>query len=145
MKNSELFFDDTQPEVSGPSDDDLRVSQGVIERLAFDAYRRKSEEVRAKQFAQNIISTLNPQYSWVADIEPSVLRDSLQDITAAREEIARQSIDTASDWHIYRHFRVAVETEEPRERDMRTVLLLEALMDGNVRNSTLPTLPVFYL
>lgn len=145
MKTAELFFENTPLEATALTDQEARVSQGIVDRLAFDAFRRKAEEVRAGQFAQEIVSTLNPHYSWVADIEPSVLRDIFQDITSAREELAQQSGDNASDWHIYRHFRVAVEIEEPRERDMRTVLLLEALMNGDVRNGTLPTLPIFFL
>ena len=144
MKSAELSFENEPREILTLTDQEVRVAQGISARLVFDAFRRKSEEVRAKQFIQEVTPALNPQYGWIADIEPCVLRDTFEDIATAREKIAQENGKSPLDWHVYRHFRATVETEETRERDMRTVLLLEALMNGDVRNGTLPALPVIY-
>ncbi len=115
------------------------------ERFAFDVARRISEEKTAQTFIQSAVATLDSQYHWVADLSPSLVRESFIDITTFREAYHTQHQAAPSDWHTFRHFRLEVETDTPSDRDMHTVLLLEALMNGDVRNGTLPQIPKMFL
>lgn len=113
------------------------------EQLAFNAVRRATEGANAQRFIEKAATELDPQYGWVAQTAPEDIRHLSLTIDSFQDDYYSRHQKPANAQQIYRHVRMKVETDIPHPQDERSVLLLEALMNGDLRTGTTPRLPKF--
>ncbi|MGH7217952.1 MAG: hypothetical protein ACREGE_00700 [Candidatus Microsaccharimonas sp.] len=114
-----------------------------FEQLAFNAVCRATESANAARFITTITDELDSQYSWVSQVAPEDIRHLSLTIDLFKEDYYTRNQKLPSPQHTYRHVRMKVETDTPTPQDEQSVLLLEALMNGDIRSGTIPKLPKF--
>jgi hypothetical protein len=119
------------------------LEQLQCDQLAFNAVRKATEDTNAKRCIESIVTNLDPHYNWVAQTDPQAIRYLSATVDSIKNDYYSQHQKPASAQHIYRHVRLKVETDTPEQQDEQALLLLEALMNGDVRTGTLPRLPTF--
>ncbi len=141
-----LYYRKLQAEAHMHASEEVRPASLELlayEQMAFIALCRASETEAARRFIVSTSLTLSTQYSWVSQVEAESVRQLSLTIDAFRDEYYTRHQKAPSAQRIYRHVRMKVETDAPSPQDEQSVLLLEALMNGDVRSGVIPQLPKF--
>lgn|GEM_PF-3654553 len=136
LLRSKLLFEATPAALESTPLEQLR-----YEQMAFAAVRRASERKQTQKFINEIADSLDSQFRWVGQTDPEDVRHLSLTVSSFQEQYQARHQKAPSSQQVYRHVRMRVETTEPTAQDERAVLLCEALMNGDVRNGTLPLLP----
>lgn len=132
-------FARTIPEASSVSPHE----QLRYEQLAFNAVRRATEIASAERFIGTIATELDSQYSWVSQVDIESIRHLSLTVDSFQNEYYTRHQKLPNAQQIYRHVRMKVETDTPTLHDEQSILLLEALMNGEIRTGAIPQLPKF--
>lgn len=99
----------------------------------------------ADRLIEKIIPQLSAQYHWLERVDRQQLADLFNEIADFRDTYAKEHDKPPSDGRIYRQYRLALEQAEDEAHDelYEKVVLLEALMDGNIVKGSLPSLDTY--
>lgn len=126
------------------ADREQRVLLGMQDRFLFENTIERQQREATKAMLESIIPTISEEYSWVRSslaTEQETLVDALAEIRRHQQQTLTKTNEYPTGRESYVAFRRKIESaEKPNPTDYTAVLLIEAMMDGDIRNGTLPVL-----